>query len=352
MNKLKIYALILAGGRSSRMGKDKALIKLGGKTMLENAVSFWQSMKSIDQVLISVGPEDHFHDLPENTLPVSDLYEGKGPMVGILSAFEKTDADVLYVSAVDMPNLDQAVLLPIPEDADAAVYKNKGRIEPLFGVYKRSIVPEAKQLIQSGTYKMRALLDRVTTTYFSLPSSQEHLFDNLNTVRDLQRARAGYPPMISIMGWSGSGKTTFTEKLIPLLTQRGYRVSAIKHDAHGFDIDKEGKDTWKFANAGAESVGIIGPGKWAMYGKGDYSLDRMRDAMPDCDLILVEGYKMGDLPKFEIHRKAIGKDPINTDDTLIALFTDEVLETDVPQYALDDYEKCADMICQIFLTNE
>lgn len=349
MNKLNTYALILAGGKSSRMGTDKALIKLGGVTMLQRAVSFWQNTGIVDKVLISVGSENHFTNLPEHTEPVSDLYEGKGPMVGILSAFEKTDADVLYVSAVDMPNLMEGLLLPIPEEADIAVYKNEGRIEPLFGVYKRSIQAEAKKLLESGNNRMRALLDQVKTSYFSLPPARKHLFDNLNTIEELQRARAGYPPMISIMGWSGSGKTTFMERLIPLLIQRGYRVSAIKHDAHGFEMDKEGKDTWKFAKAGVESVGIIGPNKWAMYGKGSYDLNQMRAAMPSCDLILVEGYKMGDLPKIEIHRKANQKTLVNTDDSLLAVFTDEVLETDAKQYSLTDYEKCADLICDLFL---
>lgn len=350
MNKLNVYALILAGGKSSRMGKDKPLLKLGGMTMLQKAVSFWQKTEMVDKILISVGPEDHFKDLPKNTEPISDLYEGKGPMAGILSAFEKTDADVLYVSAVDMPNLMNALLLPIPEDADAAVYQRNGRPEPLFGVYKRSILPEAKKLLQAGNNRMRALLDQVKTSYFSLPSAQEFVFENLNTIEDLQRARAGQPPMISIMGWSGSGKTTFMERLIPLLTERGLKVSAIKHDAHGFEIDKEGKDTWKFANAGAESVGIIGPDKWAMYGKGDYSLDQMRAAMPACDLILVEGYKLGDLPKLEIHRKANGKPLVHTDDSLLAVFTDEVLQTEAKQYSLTDYEKAADLICDLFLS--
>ena len=75
----------------------------------------------------------------------------------------------------------------------------------------------------------------------------------------------------------------------------------------------------------------------------------MRAAMPACDLILVEGYKLGDLPKLEIHRKANGKPLVHTDDSLLAVFTDEAVQTEAKQYSLTDYEKAADLICDLFL---
>ncbi len=349
MSQPKIYALILAGGKSSRMGEDKALISYNGKTLLEHAVSYWSQFDFIEKIIVSEGYAGHFPSIEREVVTVSDIYEGKGPMSGILSAFVKTDADILYVSAVDMPNLDEGLVLPIPLDADAAVYMNDGRPEPLYGVYKRSVADTAKKLLKSDNCKMRLLLENVKTAYFTLPNSHSRFFLNINTREDLYDLYAGNPPMIAVTGWSGSGKTTFMEKLIAELIHRGYSVGSLKHDAHGFEMDREGKDTWRFNKAGALNVGIIGPEKWALLGKGDFSPEQMRKIMPKTDIILVEGYKLSHLPKIEIHRKATGKDIICHDKSLIALATDEPVQTNATTISLEDTEKCADIICRNFL---
>lgn len=66
-------------------------------------------------------------------------------------------------------------------------------------------------------------------------------------------------PAVAFSAWSGSGKTTLIEQLVREFKQRGLRVAVIKHDAHGFDIDREGKDTWRFQMAGADLVAISPP---------------------------------------------------------------------------------------------
>ena len=103
----KVYALVLAGGRSSRMGADKALLNWGGETLLERAVRFWRESGRVERILVSVGPQAHFSaaQLPEGVQAVADLERGRGPMAGLAAAFACSDADVLCVGAVDMPNL-------------------------------------------------------------------------------------------------------------------------------------------------------------------------------------------------------------------------------------------------------
>ena len=344
----KTYALILAGGRSRRMGQEKALLPMDGGDMLSRAVTFWQSAEHIRGVIVAVGTDDHFPALPNGVLPVSDVYPGAGPIAGLHAAFTKTDADILYVSAVDMPFLQKDALLP-PPDGDAAVYVKDGRPEPLFGVYRRSALAAMDSALRAGQNKMTALLETLKTQYIPLPPALSRTLSNLNTHEGYLRALAGTPPMVAVTGWSGSGKTTFLEKLLPALTVKGLRVAVIKHDAHGFQMDTPGKDTARLAAAGAVCTAISSPHGWAVLGKEEISPEAFRAKLPSVDIILLEGFKYAPLPKIEIHRRETGKPFITHDGTLLAAVTDEPLETPAPQFGLEDAESCAALIIKTFL---
>ena len=111
------------------------------------------------------------------------------------------------------------------------------------------------------------------------------------------------PNIISIVGKSNSGKTTLIEKLVPVLSKKGYKVATIKHDAHSFEIDKEGKDTYRHKKAGAKAVIISSSEKVALikdvYKEAD--LDDLTMLLPDdIDIILTEGYKRSNMPKIEV----------------------------------------------------
>lgn len=343
----RVCAMVLAGGRSSRMGSDKALLRLEGDTLLSRAVLFWQAKPGIESVLVSTGAADHFSSLPEGAIGVPDIYPGCGPMAGLHAAFSRTDAEVLYVSAVDMPFLRADALLPEPK-GDAAVYTRGGKPEPLFAVYRRTALPAIEKALAAGERKMRFLLDALDTEYFPLPDALADAVLNLNTRGDLMRALAGTPPLLQCMGWSGSGKTTFLEKLIPRLTSCGLRVAVIKHDGHGFQMDKPGKDTYRLAAAGAICTAITGPNGWAMLSPEDIAFETLRQKLPPADLILCEGKKYAAYPKLEIHRRATGKPFITHDQTLLAAVTDEPVDTEAPQLGLDDIDACAELILKTF----
>ena len=329
------------------MGADKPLLDLAGQTLLERAAAFWQSVPGVDEILAAVGSEGHLPRLPDGVRPVYDLYPGCGPMAGIHAAFAGSDAALLYVSAVDMPDLSREALPPIPA-GDAAVCVKDGRPEPLFGVYRRTVLPAMEAALAAGQYKLRDLLDGLDVTYVPLPEALNDSVRNLNTPADLMRARAGSPPTLVCMGWSGSGKTTFLEKLIPALTARGLRVSVVKHDGHGFQMDRPGKDSYRFAAAGAAGVAISGPNGWAVLSPEDITLEDLKRKLPPSDLILVEGHKHSGYPKLEVHRAATGKPFICRDDTLLAAITDEPLDTPAPQLGLEDFDPCADLIFETF----
>jgi molybdopterin-guanine dinucleotide biosynthesis protein B len=153
------------------------------------------------------------------------------------------------------------------------------------------------------------------------------------------------PYLVGIVGVSNSGKTTLIERLLPLLRARGLRVGTLKHDAHGFDLDRPGKDTWRHREAGAEAVLISGPGQLALMRRLEGPTDPQTLAdtyMPDMDLVLVEGYKRFDLPRFEVVRAANSTAPVCAPEELAGLVTDLPLAYGtVPVYGLDDAETVA-----------
>ena len=121
-------------------------------------------------------------------------------------------------------------------------------------------------------------------------------------------------PVISIIGWSNSGKTTFITKLIPELKSRGYKVATIKHNAHQFKIDKPGNGSWQHRQAGAESVVLPSAEKVAVI-KESPAQDKVQELVekyiePDYDLVIVEGDKEGAQPKIEIFRPAEYEEPV------------------------------------------
>lgn len=162
-------------------------------------------------------------------------------------------------------------------------------------------------------------------------------------------------PVVSVIGKSNSGKTTLLEKLIPELSGRGYRVGTIKHDAHRFDIDVEGKDSWRHAHAGAKAVAISSPEKVAIVRRVDteQTLDDLVAMMDGIvDIVLTEGYKSAGKPRIEVCRKERSDNLICDWHELIAVVTDIDFEVDIPKFGLNDVKDIADLIEHNFLKSD
>jgi molybdopterin-guanine dinucleotide biosynthesis protein B len=161
-------------------------------------------------------------------------------------------------------------------------------------------------------------------------------------------------PIVSVVGKSGSGKTTLLEGLIRELKRRGYRVGTIKHDAHSFEIDRPGKDTWRHAQAGSDHVVISSPQRVASIRRvqQEQTLEELAAGMADVDLVLTEGYKRGSAPKIEVSRRARSETLICRPDELVAVASDQPFDLDVPQYDLNDVLGLADLIEARFLLAE
>ncbi|MHC1698622.1 MAG: molybdopterin-guanine dinucleotide biosynthesis protein B [Geobacteraceae bacterium] len=154
------------------------------------------------------------------------------------------------------------------------------------------------------------------------------------------------PPIVAVVGKSNAGKTTYLEILIKELKNRNIKVGTIKHDVHGFDIDKPGKDTWRHAQAGADAVIISSPTKIAVIKNMEHEmeLDQAAEFILDMDIILTEGYKRSAKPKIEINRTAHSSELLCDPDELIALVSDADWNLDVPIFDLDDAAGVADLL--------
>lgn len=163
-------------------------------------------------------------------------------------------------------------------------------------------------------------------------------------------------PIVSFVGYSGIGKTTLLEKLLPELVRRGYRVATVKHDVYGFSMDHEGKDTWRHRKAGAACTIISSATQLAMIRDVDHdaSLDEIRDRYAgDVDIIITEGFKKERAQKIEVFRAGEHQAPIFTKGgDLIALVTDTHFDMGVPRFGLDDIDKLADFIEDTFLKKQ
>jgi molybdopterin-guanine dinucleotide biosynthesis protein B len=122
------------------------------------------------------------------------------------------------------------------------------------------------------------------------------------------------PPLVAIVGKKKSGKTTVIERLVAELVRRGWRVGTIKH-GHHFDLDTEGKDSWRHRAAGSERVVLAGPdghavvGSWPL-GRPVGPVELAARHLHDLDIVVVEGFKLEDVPKIEIFRKSAHPEPV------------------------------------------
>jgi molybdopterin-guanine dinucleotide biosynthesis protein B len=148
---------------------------------------------------------------------------------------------------------------------------------------------------------------------------------------------------------SNSGKTTLIEKVVKILKDRGLRVAVIKHAPSGFDLDKPGKDSWRFQQAGADSVILSGSGRIALLRKTDHepTPDELTGLTgDDVEIVITEGFKKNAMNKIEVFRRGVsGERPLSQNDpSYLALVSDTPFEVAIPCFDLNDAAGVADFI--------
>jgi molybdopterin-guanine dinucleotide biosynthesis protein MobB len=332
-----VTVIVLAGGKSKRMGADKALIEWQGKPLLWQIVERFQ--RAGFSVIVAGGPYEWAQRLKGSPAPVvADLpaHEGFGPLAGIEAGLLsiKTQPPVpcpvshvplIGVVACDLPFADPNLLSWLAGqigDADAVVPIVDGEPQPLHAVYARSCLPHLVAQLESQDKSVKSFLKRLKVVWVSEEEWQKVadpicLKAHLNEPEDLNRwqissatpchspfASRQSPVAISFVGFSGSGKTTLIEQLVQRLTAKGYKVGVIKHH-HGqrdTGIDVEGKDTWRYRQSGAVITALVTPDGMTLFLPqenltAEEAVERLTRQLP-VDLILVEGFKRSSFPKF------------------------------------------------------
>jgi molybdopterin-guanine dinucleotide biosynthesis protein A len=190
--RVELTAFILAGGKSTRMGRDKALLDWGGVTLLENAVRLARSVSG--RVAVVGGPA---HALFGPVL--LDVFPGRGPLGGIHAALEASRTDLNLIFAVDMPLIEPRFLRFMIERAQASgavvtVPRTPEGWQPLCAVYRRSFAAAARRALEQGRNKIDALFAEVAVAVLEEPELAREgfpgtMFRNLNTPQDLEEAK-------------------------------------------------------------------------------------------------------------------------------------------------------------------
>jgi molybdopterin-guanine dinucleotide biosynthesis protein B/molybdopterin-guanine dinucleotide biosynthesis protein len=356
-----VTGILLAGGQSRRMGKDKALLKLNGLTLFE------RSLRLLEQFCKPILIAGERPDLARPDIPaLADIYPGSA-LGGLYTGLRTAATDWIFVVPCDMPYPSPEIaqcLLAKRDGCDAVVPRTAAGFEPVFALYHKNCLPVMEQMLEAGQYRIYDFYQRIAIRFLDtpeLPSGWRRALININTpeqLATLKEKELMAPPVVSIVAKSGTGKTTLLEKLITEMKNRGYRIGAIKHDAHSFSIDHEGKDSWRLTQAGADTMLITSPAKVAMVKQNPANqepplTETIAAYCGDLDIVLSEGFKRSNLPKIEVHRKERSERLLcrgeEYDSMLIAVATDSPLELDVPVYAINDAAGLCDLIVEKFL---
>lgn len=342
-------AVILAGGKSQRFGMDKRKLEINGVNIVEAIVD--QCRPLFSEILVVGGNFDI-----SDTRSVSDIYPDAGPLAGIHAGLTAAENQICFVLACDMPNFSPrltTMLLKEANRADIVLPKTGPYVQPLYAVYKKSVLGTAERLLSQGIRSVLRLHELSNVVHIEVGVDEEtpenSVFFNINYKEDYNLFKEAIPPVLSVVGFSDSGKTTYLEKLIPALKKRNIKIAVIKHDAHSFDIDIPGKDSWRLKQAGADITMISSPLQIATMEKVEKEEDLLQLASRlkgKVDLVLTEGYKRDKALKIEIRRAAKSREPFCKDEELIAIASDYSAEkeTVIPQMPLDDAEPMADLI--------
>lgn len=362
--------ILLCGGLSTRMGCDKAFLPFGKSSLLKYQVDRFRPF--FEHIYLSVPAHDE-RPIDYTAIcgcpVIEDVFSRLGPIGGLYSCMQAVPEEILFFTPVDAPFTDPALAVTLCQHLEGSDTEGKtlctiqnpnGQIQPLFTAYTKRNLTVIRQMIAKENYRLRDLFQAENTIVedLFLPPRQ---FFNMNdpasyyyALQTLAKEEpASFPPdfapkkdsrntpSLSFTAKSGTGKTTYLEKLLPLLKQHNLRIAVVKHDAHGFQIDKPGKDSYRLSHAGADHMILTSKDQTAaMFSHPDFhpDLDAILDRIENVDFIITEGYKLGDQKKIHLLRKGYNEIPAGSTENVIAYVTDFPYEADVPVFDLNHPE--------------
>ncbi|QNH54618.1 molybdopterin-guanine dinucleotide biosynthesis protein B [Selenomonas timonae] len=352
MNLKDVTLIVAAGGKSTRMGRDKRFLPLDGESLLARTLRKGRAAGFRSIVLAAEGERSDLTALAKEygVQLVTDEIPAQGPAAAIAAGLGAAKTEWALVLSADMPFYDFELvraLLPQAEGETQVVLPTLlGYWQPLAALYRRDAGAVFAAAIARGDRKLGIILRELVVRELPL-TVDAGLFFNVNTpaayrlacgrLANEQRAC----PILSIAApASGTGKTTFIERLIPLLHERGVRTAVIKSDSHGFQLDTAGKDTARFTAAGAEAVAVSSPDGYFIQQKTKTRQDfqnLIANIIPNSvDLYITESRSRGVLPTFMLDR-GLGIPEI--DERVAACFAKgRSIDTDVLTFDLDDMD--------------
>ena len=360
MKKTKFSVGILAGGKSTRMGQNKALMEFNNNTLI-GRIS--KEFKHNSEVLVSAAERGVYEELGFRV--IYDEHKDIGPIEGIRRVLMSASEDYVFVCAADMPFVNREIAEYIAEfissDYDCYVVADEERLHPLCAIYSKKVLPVIEELIAKGKYKLTEIFNNVRTKFISLEHTNfdRKVVRNVNT-RD-EFLKLSLPIVFTVSGYKNSGKTGLIEKLINEFIGDGYSVAVIKHDGHNSIEEVKGTDTERFKKAGAVCTVVYSDSHYVLSAdrendlpkntdgdavKEESSCDTFAELMirqvsrqpSSPDVIILEGFKRSKYPKVEVVRREAHPESVADPDTLICIATD-VLSPDkvmCPVYDLDD----------------
>lgn len=313
--------LILAGGKSSRMKKDKSQLPWQDSTTLTHMLTnsyvypFERTVISANRIIEPQELPDfirkktnqrehtteYIHLSDKRRLSVvSDLYTDCGPLGGMEAAMRLYPSDCWLILAVDLPFYDfsrlPALLAADTPEYDAVIPVINGRENPLAALYKGRVYEKIRTALADGDYRVRKIYNKKAAFIDETPYARQYL--NMNTPIAYKEALAcaanqSRPvPVVSITAeTSGTGKTHLTTQVIKELSDQGYKVGYVKSTHHMPSGPKQSSDTDLATRAGAVCTALIpdGPEKKC-------SIEHAAFSMP-VDLVLIESRRHGLFPK-------------------------------------------------------
>lgn len=192
---MDVCGIVLAGGKSTRMGTNKSLLKINNKRVIELVVE--ELKLCSEEVILISNDESAVYDFL-NLRQFSDRYIDKGPLAGIETAMHHVQAELFIIAACDMPFVNQqiyAYLLGEIEDYDAVIPKFAGRTHPLSGIYRKSVLPHVQKQLKNNNLRMMSFFEDVNVKYvedfneISDENLQKHFF-NMNNPQQYEQAKS------------------------------------------------------------------------------------------------------------------------------------------------------------------
>ena len=331
-----ISLLIIAGGKSSRLGQDKRFIKLGDKTFLEIILDKAEKVNFAEKFLCVKENLPEIDNLAKKygAKMLIDEYKDCGAMSGIANGLKNIKTDWALAISADMPFFSFEIFSDVNfSDVQAIIPVSGGKNQMLAAFYHKNLAEIFSQELADGQRKIFLAIKKVPYRFLKLESEN---FFNVNTRADLRLARGRFEnslrktPIISIVApCSGTGKTTFIEKIIKNIAAQNISVGVIKSTHHKILSDKNTSDSARFYKSGAKSV----------YVSENFfdELDKM-----SVDLILTESRTYAIFPAISLWR---GMGEVIKNDNVAAIFTSAPeISTEIYNYELNDLESAEKII--------